>query len=215
MFGLPWKAASCAQCSVGPPEASRHTSGEEAVRARPTLPASPSPHCCRVFSAHCGQSCRMSCGRGLHSSFPAAQSHRWMGKKALWLLRAQGGPSWRECEVRLHSSGVLAPGPGKLSPAGAHFPLRRKATCFQRRSGGQFHLARPAFPVWFVAIGNKLEKSLPSHPSWQQCWQLILRKKKKGKKKTLKDFFPLCALILGRCPQHLPISLWTSGQERW
>lgn len=51
-------------------------------------------------------------------------------------------------------------------------------------------MARPAFPVWFVAMGNKLDKYLPSHPSWQQCWQLILRKKKGGK--PSRTFSPLC-----------------------
>lgn len=63
--------------------------------------------------------------------------------------------------------------------------------CLERRlSGGQFHLARPAFPVWFVAIGNKLKNCLPSHQSWQQCWQLILRKK--TEERNLKNLSPLC-----------------------
>lgn len=82
-----------------------------------------------------------------------------------------------------------------------------------RLAGGQFHLARPAFPVWFVAIGNKLAKYLHCHPSWQPCGQFILRKK--GKKKKPSRIFPLYALILGRrCPQHAPISWWAPVLER-
>lgn len=84
-----------------------------------------------------------------------------------------------------------------------------------RLAGGQFHLARPAFPVWFVAIGNKLTKHLHCHPSWQPCGQFILRKKKGKKKKKPLRIFPLYALILGRrCPQHAPISWWAPALER-
>lgn len=77
---------------------------------------------------------------------------------------------------------VLAPGQWKLNPLG-------KPRAWSRLSGGQFHLARP-FPVWFVAMGNKLINISPSHSSWQQCWQLILRKRRG--KKPLKNLYPLC-----------------------
>lgn len=78
----------------------------------------------------------------------------------LSLFKAQEYPLQRELEVT--SLGVRA--------ISEPFPLLRNATCscsVQALPGCQFYLARPAFPVWFVAISNKLQKCLPSHPSWQ------------------------------------------------
>lgn len=113
----------------------------------------------------------------------------WMGKKKPCGCSELREAPYGECEVSPHFTGsvspvVLAPGQWKLNPLG-------KPRAWSRLSGGQFHLARPAFPVLFVAMGNKLDKYLPSHSSWQQCWQLILRKKK-GKKKPSRIFTPLC-----------------------
>ena len=82
-----------------------------------------------------------------------------------------------------------------------------------RLSGGQFHLARPAFPVWFVAIGNKLGEVSPLPPILAAVLAAYF-KEEEGKKKPSR-IFPLYALILGRrCPQHTPISWWAPVQER-
>ena len=60
-----------------------------------------------------------------------------------------------------------------------------------RLSGGQFHLARPAFPVWFVAIGNKLGEVSPLPPILAAVLAAYF-KEEEGKKKTLENLSPLC-----------------------
>lgn len=64
--------------------------------------------------------------------------------------------------------------------------------------GCQFHLARPAFPVWFVANSNKIEKYLPSTHLGSNIAS-ILRKKKWGKQenKEPENLFPFYAMSSG------------------